>query len=162
VFSSSLTIPHSPHQVQVLPVARRPYRIGGPCYMNQCSQDAIAVACYYHGFDLFITFTCNSRWPEITNTLLPGQTAADFPDLIVRVLNMYKTMLVDELSKHHIFSHTDAYVYTIDFQRHGLPHMHLCEEPTNGPFRNLGAQGNVVRRRCGAGGRREEQSRTKR
>ena len=33
--------------------------IGGPRYMNQRFQDAIAVARHFHGFDLFITFTCN-------------------------------------------------------------------------------------------------------
>ena len=30
--------------------------IGGPQYMNQHFQDAIAVACHYKGFNLFITF----------------------------------------------------------------------------------------------------------
>ncbi|GFV68071.1 ATP-dependent DNA helicase [Trichonephila clavipes] len=34
--------------------------------------------------DLFITFTCNPSWPEITVELLPGQVAADRVDLVVR------------------------------------------------------------------------------
>jgi hypothetical protein len=93
--------------------------------MNQRFQDAIAVARYYHGFDLFITFTSNAQWPEIKSALLPGQTAADRPDLIVRVFNMYKTSLLDELSKDNIFGGTMGYVYTIEFQKRGLPHMHL-------------------------------------
>jgi hypothetical protein len=66
---------------------------GGPRYMNQRFQDAIALARYYHGFDLFITFTTNALWPEITNALLPRQVAADRPELTVRVFNMYKTSL---------------------------------------------------------------------
>jgi hypothetical protein len=37
-----------------------------------------------------------------------------------------------------------------------------CEEPTNGPFRNSEAQGDVARRKCEARRRGEEQSRTKR
>jgi hypothetical protein len=99
--------------------------------MNQCFQDAIAVARHSHGFDLFITFTCNSQWPEITNALLPGQTAPNRPDLIVHVFNMYKTSLIDDLTKTHISGLTDAYVYTIEFQKRGLPHMHLLSLSPN-------------------------------
>lgn len=99
--------------------------IGGPRYMNQRFQDAIALARAHHGFDLFVTFTCNAQWPEITSELLACQTAADRPDLIVRVFNMYKSSLIDEITKTNIFGVTLGYVYTIEFQKRGLPHMHL-------------------------------------
>lgn len=99
--------------------------IGGPRYMNQRFQDAIALARYYHGFDLFITFTTNASWPEITNSLLPSQTAADRPDLTVRVFNMYKKSLIDDLIKDNVFGDTLGCVHTIEFQKRGLPHMHL-------------------------------------
>jgi Helitron helicase-like domain at N-terminus len=99
--------------------------IGGPRYMNQRFQDAIAVARHYRGFDLFITFTCNANWPEIKNALLPGQGTADRPDLTVRVFNMYRSALIDEITKHSLFGVVPAYVYTIEFQKRGLPHMHL-------------------------------------
>jgi Helitron helicase-like domain at N-terminus len=99
--------------------------VGGPRYMNQRFQDAIALARHYHGFDLFITFTCNAQWADLTNALLPGQSAADRPDLIVRVFNLYKTALIDELTKKSIFGETLGYVHTIEFQKRGLPHMHL-------------------------------------
>jgi hypothetical protein len=99
--------------------------IGGPRYMNQRFQDAIALARHYHGFDLFITFTTNPLWPEITDALLDGQSAADRPDLAARVFNMYKTSLIDELTKDYVFGDTLGYVYTIEFQKRGLPHMHL-------------------------------------
>src|SRR5882757_7114127 len=93
--------------------------------MNQCFQDTIAIAQYYHGFDLFITFTCNSQWPEIKRALLPCQTPADCPKLIDRVFNMYKTSLICDLTKNNIFGTSLAYIYTIEFQKRGLPHMHL-------------------------------------
>jgi len=93
--------------------------------MNQCFQDAIALAHYYHRFDLFITFTCNSQWPEITDALLPGQTPADRPDLTIHVFNMYKMSIIDELSKNDIFRSSLGHVYMIEFQKCGLPHMHL-------------------------------------
>ncbi|CAA7056763.1 unnamed protein product [Microthlaspi erraticum] len=37
---------------------------GGPRYMRELYFDAMAI-CRHHGFpDLFITFTCNPKWPE--------------------------------------------------------------------------------------------------
>ena len=38
---------------------------------------------------------------------------------------MYKTCLIDDLTKRLLFGATLAYVYTIEFQKRGLPHMHL-------------------------------------
>jgi hypothetical protein len=93
--------------------------------MNQQFQDAIALAWYYHSFNLFLTFTCNSQWPEITQALLPRQTPSDHPDIIVRIFHMYKTSLLDKLTKTNIFGSVLRYVYTIEFQKCGLPHMHL-------------------------------------
>src|SRR6266566_7476319 len=61
--------------------------IDGPRYMNQCFQDAIILAHYYHGFNLFITFMTNALWPKITNALFPFQTAANHPDITVRIFN---------------------------------------------------------------------------
>jgi len=99
--------------------------IGGPRYMNQRFQDAIALARFYHGFDLFITFTCNTLWTEITDALLHGQSASDRPDVTVRVFNMYKSSLIDDLRNKNVFGLSLAYVHTIEFQKRGLPHMHL-------------------------------------
>ena len=93
--------------------------------MNQRFQDAIAVARFNQGFNLFITFTCNAQWPEITTELLAGQPAADRPDLTVRVFNMYKTTLLNQITDDNILGRTVGYVYTIEFQKRGLPHMHL-------------------------------------
>ena len=99
--------------------------VGGPRYMNQRYQDAVAIARHYHGFDLFITFTSNPRWDALTSELLPGQTPADRPDLVVRVFNMYKDALLDDIANNKIFGHTHARVHSIEFQKRGLPHMHL-------------------------------------
>lgn len=98
---------------------------GGPRYMKQCLQDSLALACYYKSIDLFITVTCNPTWPEITWELLPGQMAADRPDLCARVFNMKKKVIIEELYQKGIFGQTVAYVYTIEFQKRGLPHMHI-------------------------------------
>lgn len=98
---------------------------GGPCYMHQMFQDAMALARHFHKIDLFITVTCNPAWEEITRELLPGQNAADRPDLSARVFAMYKTRIIADLYKNGIFGKAVAYVHTIEFQKRGLPHMHL-------------------------------------
>jgi len=44
---------------------------------------------------------------------------------------MYKTSLISNLTKDNIFGTSLAYVYTIGFQKCGLPYMHLllCLSP---------------------------------
>ena len=74
---------------------------------------------------LFITMTCNSDWPEIVAELLDGQTARDRPDLTARVfamkLDALKRLLIDD----NVLGVCIAHVYTIEFQKRGLPHAHL-------------------------------------
>jgi len=91
--------------------------VGGPRYMNQLFQDAMAIARFYGGFDLFITLTTNPAWPEITNALFLGQTAVDQPDLIACVFNMYKTSLIHDVTKGKIFGNVLVYAYSIKFQK---------------------------------------------
>ena len=79
---------------------------------------------YFRKVDIFLTMTTNPEWPEITQELLPGQTAYDRPDLVARVFELKKKMVLEYIHKHGIFGTTVAYVYTIEFQKRGLPHMH--------------------------------------
>jgi hypothetical protein len=55
---------------------------GGPRAMQQLFQDAMGIVRKLGSPSLFITMTCNPKWKEIQNELLPGQTASDKPDLI--------------------------------------------------------------------------------
>ncbi|KAG1445823.1 hypothetical protein G6F56_009777 [Rhizopus delemar] len=48
----------------------------------------MAIVRYFGKSSLFITYTANPRWEEITAELSPGQTAIDRPDLVCRVLNL--------------------------------------------------------------------------
>ena len=62
--------------------------------MHQRYLDAMAMVLRVGKPDLFITFTCNPKWPEIQNALYPGQTPSDRPDIVARVFKMYlKDML---------------------------------------------------------------------
>jgi len=51
--------------------------VGSPRHMHEYAQDAMTYVRNYGRPDLFITFTCNPKWPEITNQLLTGQTSSD-------------------------------------------------------------------------------------
>ena len=53
-------------------------------------QDAVAISRVHGCPDLFSTFTCNPKWPEITEALSvePGQRPHNRADIIVRVYHM--------------------------------------------------------------------------
>jgi hypothetical protein len=99
--------------------------IGGTCNMIQNCQDALAINHHFHGADPFITITANPNWPEVTWELLPGQSASDRPDLVVHVFHAKVTQLLNDLEKHGVMGRAVARVWTIEFQKCGLPHMHL-------------------------------------
>ncbi|XP_067940438.1 uncharacterized protein [Watersipora subatra] len=61
---------------------------GGPCYMHERTHDAMTYVRHYGRPDLFITFTCNSKWDEISNELLPGQQSYDRHDVVARVFHL--------------------------------------------------------------------------
>ena len=48
-----------------------------PCFMQKNLQHALTLLRVLGSSDLFITFTANPTWPEITNNLLPGQNTSD-------------------------------------------------------------------------------------
>ena len=101
--------------------------------MIQYCQDSLAINRHFHGADLFITMTANPHWPEIQAALLPGQTASDRPDLVCRVFMAKVEEFVTDVTKNCIFGEVVAYLYTIEFQKRGLPHMHmiLCLHPNS-------------------------------
>jgi hypothetical protein len=94
---------------------------GSTWNMQQLCQDALAINCYFGGGDLFITITANPAWPEIQSALFPGQTASDCPDLVVHVFKAKLNSLIHDIKEGVLGDH-NAYLYTIEFQKHGLPH----------------------------------------
>ena len=99
--------------------------INGQQHMAQCYQDAMVVARYFGKINYFITMTTNPRWREIVENLLPGQTAPDRLDLVARVFRLKQAQLLEDITRNGIFGRCVAHVYTIEFQKRGLPHMHL-------------------------------------
>jgi hypothetical protein len=97
----------------------------GPRFIQKCLQDTLALLRIYGGSDLFITFTVNPAWPEITEALLPGQSANDRPDIVARVFHLKVASLLDDIMNKAAFGEAVAYVYTVEYQKRGLPHIHL-------------------------------------
>uniref|UniRef100_I1QHE4 Helitron helicase-like domain-containing protein n=1 Tax=Oryza glaberrima TaxID=4538 RepID=I1QHE4_ORYGL len=101
--------------------------IWGPRYLYQNYLDSVALCRKYGCPDLFITFTSNSLWSEVTQALaiIPGQHSADRPDIINRVFHVKLHLFMDDIVKKKFFGPVTAVVYTIEFQKRGLPHVHI-------------------------------------
>src|SRR6266850_1417228 len=97
---------------------------GSTCNMQQHSQDALAINRYFGGGDLFITMTANPAWPEITSALMYDQKAPDCPDLVVQVFQAKLQSLLKDIVR-GVLGQVAAYLYTIEFQKRGLPHAHI-------------------------------------
>ncbi|XP_017228417.2 uncharacterized protein LOC108203769 [Daucus carota subsp. sativus] len=101
--------------------------MGGFRYMQQNFQDSIALCKEYGHPDLFITFTCNPKWPEIRRAVAAQDCKDAFvrPDLIARVFKIKLDALMADLTKNDVLGHVLAAIYTIEFQKRGLPHAHI-------------------------------------
>lgn len=77
---------------------------GGARYMMQNYQDAMALCKWYGYPDLFITYTCNPKWPEITRFVQKrGLRSEDRPDILCRVFKMKLDRLIKDLKTGQIF-----------------------------------------------------------
>ncbi|MCO5577386.1 hypothetical protein L7F22_031218 [Adiantum nelumboides] len=97
---------------------------GGPQHMYQLYQVAMAIVRAKGKPDLFITFTCNPNWPEVTQALLPGQVLADRPDITARVFFQKHSSMMRHILKENFFGKVVGYMSVVEFQKRGLPHSH--------------------------------------
>ncbi|CAN7089236.1 unnamed protein product, partial [Brassica rapa subsp. narinosa] len=100
---------------------------GSPRYMAEKYHDAMAICRWYGNPHLFITMTTNPKWAEISNHLQMYGTDEpnDRPDLECRVFKMKLDELMSDFKKGLFFPRPKAEVYTIEFQKRGLPHAHI-------------------------------------
>jgi hypothetical protein len=111
--------------------------IGSDRHMNQLFQDSMAICRAYSKPDIFLTMTANPKWPEIQDALLQEeppdagstaprrkQSAYDRPDIVSRVFEQKKNALIKDV-KNGVLGKVVAHIHTIEFQKRGLPHMHL-------------------------------------
>ncbi|XP_024884832.1 uncharacterized protein LOC112462965 [Temnothorax curvispinosus] len=98
---------------------------GGPRYMHERTQDAMTYVRFYGRPDLFITFTCNPKWKDITDVLLPGQKSHDRHDIIARVFHLKVKKMMALLKKGDLFGKVTCFMYSVEWQKRGLPHIHI-------------------------------------
>ncbi|XP_068328108.1 uncharacterized protein [Pyrus communis] len=100
---------------------------GSARYMINNYQDAMAICRHLGNPDLFITFTCNAKWPEIIEDLRerPGCKAEDRPDIISRIFKAKLDHMIKYIKSGKPFGKIESVIYTVEFQKRGLPHCHI-------------------------------------
>jgi len=100
---------------------------GSPRHMAALAKNALILVSEFGCPHVFITLTCNPKWPEIVSQLLVDQTAFDRPDVTAVVfksrldqlkMNIRKGKYFDGLGITYIF-------HVIEYQYRGLPHAHM-------------------------------------
>ena len=97
---------------------------GGPRYMFERQQDAMAYVRNFGRPDLFITVTTKPKWTEILESLTPRQQPHDRPDLLMRAF-LLKIQKLLNILKDGCFGCLEACLYSIEFQKRDLPHAHI-------------------------------------
>jgi len=95
--------------------------LGSDRHMHKLFQDSRVIVRFFGKPDLFIMFTANAHWKEITEGT---QGSTDHVDLITRVFNLKLQSLLWEL-KDGIIGKYKGLVKTIKFQICGFPHCHI-------------------------------------
>jgi len=109
--------------------------VGSPRYMHTKYAQCMTICKELGRPTFFITFTCNPKWKEIVDALLPGQDARDRPDLLSLVFELNYKRLLALITKLDVFGRYAGHVSVIEFQKRGLPHVHLilwlhkCDRP---------------------------------
>ena len=96
--------------------------------MQQYYQDAMAIMRHTGKPDLFLTMTCNPKWEELKEILKKfpeGTTPNDIPNITVRLFYAKFKMLLNDIIKHNIFVQVLSHVFSIEFQKRGLPRAHI-------------------------------------
>ena len=99
--------------------------VGGPRDMSTRYQDAIAIVRELGRPSMFVTMTCNPRWPEIVNALPGNGRAEDHPVIVARVFKLKLKELMQDLLERHVLGKVVAIISVIEFQYRGLPHVHI-------------------------------------
>jgi len=102
-----------------------PTFVGGDRFMKKLYLDSMAIVRKYGKPDLFITFTCNPRWPEVQRALFDNQRPPDRPDITARVFRLKLKAFLNDILKKQVFGKINGCIYTIEFQKRGLPHCHM-------------------------------------
>jgi hypothetical protein len=77
--------------------------------MNICSTSSIVICRVYGPPDFFVTFTCNSNWPESLESFYePGQKPLDKSDVTVRVYHTKLEVILSDIRSRTTFGPCNA------------------------------------------------------
>ncbi|GFT84314.1 hypothetical protein TNCV_1609551 [Trichonephila clavipes] len=99
--------------------------VNSPCYLQEYTQDAFTYVRTYGRPDLFVTFTCNSLWQDVTQELMSGQKATDRHDIVAHVFRLKVQKLTKVVTKGKVFGDVQCHMYSFEWQKQGLPHVHI-------------------------------------
>ncbi|KAL8557711.1 hypothetical protein ACS0TY_004982 [Phlomoides rotata] len=86
----------------------------GPRYMIQNFQDVMAICKWFSYPDLFITFTCIPKWPEITRFLNDRSlNSEDRPNILCRMFKMKLDALIKDFKEKQLFGTVEAIVQQV-------------------------------------------------
>ncbi|KAE8223321.1 hypothetical protein CF326_g8209 [Tilletia indica] len=97
--------------------------VGSKAYRAEQVGDALELARRFGRPHGMLTLTTNPQWPELTEALLPGQTATDVPHLTVRVFRARLSRVTALFKKE--YGPPKYMIRVIEFQKRGLPHAHM-------------------------------------
>jgi len=98
--------------------------VGGPRSQREHYMDAMAICRKYGRPDIFLTYTCNPSSPDIIEACKPSPPA-ERPDIVARVFQLQVEELMNDLVKREVLGKVVAFTRVIEFQKRGLPHVHL-------------------------------------
>ena len=88
----------------------------------------MAIVCHYGKPEFFIPFICHPKWQQMTDELLPQQTAANHPYIVARVF------LEDLCYKSTpVLGKVIGLIYVVEWQKCGPPHANIlaiCDSTT--------------------------------
>lgn len=99
--------------------------------MYNSYMDSVRLAIEHGAPDIFLTFTCNPRWPEIVRWLAKRGFKPDeymhAPDIVVRVFLARVDKFISDLI-HSVLGRVKAYVgvFKFEFTTTMMPHFHLA------------------------------------
>jgi hypothetical protein len=103
---------------------------GSPHHMTALAKNALVLVSEFGCPHVFITLTCNPKWPEIVSQLSDGQTAFDCPDVTEAVFkSRLDQMKMKIWNGKYVDGHEPTYSFhVIEYHYCGLPHAHLVAQ----------------------------------
>nr|CAD2177072.1 unnamed protein product [Meloidogyne enterolobii] len=98
---------------------------GGPRNLHESFMDAMTIVNEVGRPDIFLTFTCNPKDEDIKKCLIFDQENYDRPDIVARVFRLKIIEFLKEIIVEKIFGKISGFCYTIEYQKRGLPHLHI-------------------------------------